>query len=229
MKNLSDDIIVYGATQADHDKSLTAVFRRLKERGLTLNRKKCEFNKTRLEFFGFIFSDGGVSADPKKVDSIRQADKPKDAAEVRSLLGMANYCSRFIPDFATVTEPLRKLTRKSTPWQWGAEQDAALSTLRESLTSETTMAYFDPNRETELIVDASPVGLGAILLQKNKEKKHIIAYASRALSDVERRYSQTEREALAIVWSCEHFHLYIYGRVHYGDGSQATRAHLEKP
>ena len=127
-------------------------------------------------------------------------------------MGMANYCSRFIPDFATVTEPLRKLTRKSTPWQWGAEQDAALSTLRESLTSETTMAYFDPNRETELIVDASPVGLGAILLQKNKEKKHIIAYASRALSDVERRYSQTEREALAIVWSCEHFHLYIYGK-----------------
>lgn len=74
------------------------------------------------------------------------------------------------------------------------------------------MAYFYPNRETELIVDASPVGLGAILLQKDKKRKHIIAYASRALSDVERRYSQTEREALAIVWSCKHFHLYIYGK-----------------
>ncbi|RXN06658.1 putative protein K02A2.6-like protein [Labeo rohita] len=176
VKNLSDDIIVYGATQADHDKSLTAVFQRLKERGLTLNRKKCEFNKTQLEFFGFIFSAGGVSADPKKVDAIYHAKKPKDAAE------------------------------------WGAAQDAALSTLRESLTSETTMAYFNPNRETELIVDASPVGLGAILLQKDTEKKHVIAYASRALSDVERRYSQTEREALVIVWSCEHFHLYIYGK-----------------
>lgn len=63
VKNLSDDIIIYGATQADHDKSLTAVFQRLKEYGLTLNRKKCEFNKNRLEFFGFIFSD---SADPEK-------------------------------------------------------------------------------------------------------------------------------------------------------------------
>ena len=84
--------------------------------------------------------------------------------------------------------------------------------MRESLTSETTMAYFDPNRETELNVNASPVGLGAILPQKDKEKKHIIEYARRALSDVERRYSQTEREALAIVWSCEHFHLYIYGK-----------------
>ncbi|RXN24365.1 Retrovirus-related Pol polyprotein from transposon 412 [Labeo rohita] len=117
VKNLSDDIIVYGATQADHDKSLTAVFQQLKERGLTLNRKKCEFNKTQLEFFGFIFSAGGVSADPKKVDAIYHAKKPKDAAEVRSLLGIANYCSRFIPNFATVTEPLRKLTRKNTTWQ----------------------------------------------------------------------------------------------------------------
>lgn len=126
---------------------------------------------------------------------------------------MVNYCSRFIPDFETVTEPLRKLTGKDTPWQWGVEQDAALSKLQDRLTSETTMAYFDPNMNTELIVDASQVELGAILLQKDKsDRKHIIAYASRALSDVERRYSQTEREALTIVWSCEHFHLYIYGK-----------------
>ena len=67
------------------------------------------------------------------------------------------------------------------------------------------MAYFDPNKETQLIVDASPVGLGALLTQNGK----VIAYASRALSDVEKRYSQTEREA--IVWSCEHFHLYLFG------------------
>ncbi|XP_029957004.1 uncharacterized protein K02A2.6-like isoform X2 [Salarias fasciatus] len=66
VKNLSDDIIVHGKTQADHDNSLAAVFQRLKEKGLTLNRDKCEFNKSRLEFFGFIFQAGGISADPKK-------------------------------------------------------------------------------------------------------------------------------------------------------------------
>lgn len=72
--------------------------------------------------------------------------------------------------------------------------------------------YFFPSRETELIVDASPVGLGAVLCQKDEnEVKYIIAYARQSLSDVEKRYSQTEKEALAIVWSCEHFHLYIYG------------------
>lgn len=212
VKNLSDDIIVYGTSQLEHDNNLRALFKRLKETGLTLNREKCEFNKTKLEFFGFIFSAGGVSADPKKVAAIKEAPDPTTPADIKSLLGMANYCSRFIKDFSSLSEPLRKLTRKDTPWTWGKDQTTALQALKDNLTSDTTMSYFYQGRQTELIVDASPVGLGAILCQKDeKGMKHIIAYASRSLSDVERRYSQTEKEALAIVWSCEHFHLYIYG------------------
>ena len=69
------------------------------------------------------------------------------------------------------------------------------------------MAYFDPNKDTVLIVDASPVGLAALLTQDNK----ISTYASRSLTDVETRYSQTEKESLAILWSIEHVHLYLYG------------------
>ena len=69
------------------------------------------------------------------------------------------------------------------------------------------MSYFDPKKETMLIVDASPVGLAALLTQNGK----IIAYSNRALTDVESRYSQTEKEVLAIVWAIEHFHLYLYG------------------
>ena len=82
VKNLSDDIIIYGRTQTEHDDSLKAVFQRLKERGLTLNKKKCEFNKSKLEFFGFIFSAGGISADPKKVTAIQEAGEPQDPSEV---------------------------------------------------------------------------------------------------------------------------------------------------
>jgi hypothetical protein len=75
------------------------------------------------------------------------------------------------------------------------------------------MAYFDTTKCTELIVDASPTGLGAILQQHTpgNEDHKVIAYASRALSPVEQRYSQTEREALAIVWAMERFHIYTYG------------------
>ncbi len=69
------------------------------------------------------------------------------------------------------------------------------------------MSYYDPSKPTEIIVDASPVGLGGLLVQDG----NVVCYASRALSDVESRYSQTEREMLAVVWGVEHFHLYVYG------------------
>ena len=81
------------------------------------------------------------------------------------------------------------------------------------LTKSPVMQYFDITKETHVVVDASPVGLSAILTQKSflNHSEHVIAYASRALSEVETRYSQTENEALAIVWGVEHFHLYLYG------------------
>ena len=73
------------------------------------------------------------------------------------------------------------------------------------------MAHYNPEAETELRVDASPVGLGAILMQFHGQEVRPVAYASRTLTEVERRYSQTKREALAVVWGCEKFHLYLYG------------------
>ena len=73
------------------------------------------------------------------------------------------------------------------------------------------MAHFDPSAPTQLRVDASPVGLGAILTQPHGDETRPVAYASRTLTPVERHYSQTEHEALAVVWGCERFHLYLYG------------------
>ncbi|XP_061176120.1 uncharacterized protein K02A2.6-like [Saccostrea echinata] len=112
-RNISDDIIVFGKSQEEHDKSLKSLLTRLRERNLTLNKDKCEFNKRKLEFFGFIFSENGISADPKKVEAIKHAENPRNASEMRSFLGMANYCARFIKDFATISQPLRELTKKN--------------------------------------------------------------------------------------------------------------------
>lgn len=120
---------------------------------------------------------------------------------------MTSYSSRFIQNYATVCEPLRRLTHKDVPWEWTEIHEKTFQNLKDILSDKTTIAYFDPNKPTEVIVDASPVGLGAVLTQCNK----VIAYASRALTTVESRYSQTEREALAVVWACEHLNTYLYG------------------
>ncbi len=206
-KNISDDIIVYGKTQTQHDNALERVLKTLKENGITLNQSKCEFSKSEIVFYGHIFSKNGLSADPEKIKTIVDAAEPTSPSEVKSLLGMAQYVSRFIPNYADITEPLRRLTRKDSSWKWEAAEKKSFTNLKTALSSAEVMGYFDPRKETELIVDASPTGLGAILTQDGK----VLSYASRALSDVESRYSQTEREMLAVVWSAEHYHLYTYG------------------
>ena len=74
-----------------------------------------------------------------------------------------------------------------------------------------TLGYFDSAATTRVITDASPVGLGATLVQEQNGEERVISYASRSLTDVEKRYSQTEKEALGIVWACERLRMYLYG------------------
>ena len=213
IKNIADDIIVFGSTREDHDRALEECLTRLQEHNLTLNFEKCKFLKKNLEFFGLVFTEQGVSPDPKKVEAFANTRRPTTVSEIRSLLGMANYSSKFIKDYATITEPLRELTRKNTRFTWTYKHQAAYDKLKHALLNSPVMSHFDTSKETFILVDASPVGLSAVLAQKDPQQNahNIIAYASRALSPVEKRYSQTEKEALVIVWGIEHFHLYVFG------------------
>ena len=131
-----------------------------------------------------------------------------------SFLGMAQYSARFIDSFASITEPLRALTEQDSEWHWTKEQEDAFERVKAALSGNTTLAYFDPKKHSEIHVDASPVGIAGILRQNGRP----VAYASRSLTNVEQRYSQTvqrysqtEREALAVVWECEHFNIYVSG------------------
>lgn len=211
--NISDDILVFGTTKAQHDEALEAVLERLQSSGLTVNKNKCTFAARKLSFFGFEFSEKGMRPDPKKVKMFLEMPEPQNVSEVRSILGMINYCGRFIPNLSTLTQPLRALTVKESKWEWGEKQTQAFETLKKELSNSKDRAnvYFDTTKPTHLIVDAGPEGLGAILSQPNKESPGIIACASRSLSDTEKRYSQIEKEMLAITWAVEHFKIYLFG------------------
>ena len=203
---VSVDVIIYGVNTEEHDKTLHAVLTRFKELNLTLKKEKCQFYMPRIEFFGMVFSADGMSPDPAKVEAIKQAEAPTSVSDVRSLLGMTSYVSRFICDYADIiVAPLRDLTHKGVEFKWEDVHQEALERLRCSLASDEVITYFDPS--SALLVDASPVGLGAVLTQSGK----VISYASKALSSVERRHSQIEREALAITLGCHHFCRYPLG------------------
>ncbi|XP_047657080.1 uncharacterized protein LOC125138846 [Tachysurus fulvidraco] len=159
VQNFSDDILVYGTTADAYNRSLEAVFQRLHENNLTINKSKFEFHKTSLEFFGYLFSNKSISPDHKKIEAITDMPSPLNQSEMRSLLGMANYSVRFIPNYSSTTQPLKK----DSKWIWGKEQRDALKTLKHNLVNAPVMSYFHPDRETNAIVDASPVGLRGIL------------------------------------------------------------------
>ena len=112
-----------------------------------------------------VFSAQGMSPDSAKVKAIKQADPPTSVSDVRSLLGMTNYVSRFIRNYADIVAPLRDLTRKGVEFKWQEVHQKALHQLKCRLTSNEVMAYFDPHKKTVLFVVARPVGLGAMLTQ----------------------------------------------------------------
>ena len=156
-------------------------------------------------------TNAGVDPTADKIKAVREAREPHYATEVRSFLRLVNFCARFIPDLATVSEPLRRLTRQDVKFHFDSEQEQAFDKLKHRLTNSETLDYYDVNAVTKVICDTSAVGLAAVIVQQQGNEQHIIMYASRSLTSVERRYSQTEREALALVWACEKFHAYLYG------------------
>ena len=126
---------------------------------------------------------------------------------------MANTCHEYIPNYATITAPLRDLTKKNSTFEWKVPQQKAFEQLKKKLTQTPVMAYYDTNKRSLVIVDGSPHGVSAILAQRDQQGQpyKIISYASRALSSVEKRYSQTDIEGLALVWGIEHFRMFLLG------------------
>ena len=118
VRNILDDIIVFTSLEKEHNKILE-VLKRLKEKGLKHNKEKCCFNMMKLEFMGHVLSKDGVAPEESKIKAVASAREPKNVSEVRSFLELVIYCGRLIPDLATISEPLRKLTQKSTMFTWG--------------------------------------------------------------------------------------------------------------
>ena len=209
--NIADDLVVHGKDQATHDHNLARILDRLQQRGLTLNLKKCWFRRATIEFYGLQLSACGVQPTSEKIRAITEAPRPTNASDLRSFLGTVGFSSRFIPDFSTTAELLRRLTHKGTPFVWTDTHQRAFDRLRQQLGDAAALAYYDKDAPTQVIADTSPVGPGAVLVQEQNGQCRAVCYASRTLTPVERRYSQTEKEALALVWSCERFHQFLYG------------------
>ena len=210
--NQRDDILIGGRTEEEHNETLQKVLMRAEEYGVTFNKQKCKFGCQEIEFFGYRFTKQGIKPTQDKVKAITDCTAPESKEAVRSFLGMIGFLSKFIPRYAELTAPLRTLTRKEVKFSWGKEQQQAFEKLKRSITSDSVIAFFDPRRPITLRCEASfNEGISAGLFQETEEGSRPVHFISRALTDTEKRYSQTEKDALSIAWAKERLRMYLLG------------------
>ena len=205
-----DDVILWAETIQEHDKLLTEVLQRIDDAGLALNREKCIFASSSVEFLGYEWSTEGIRPSKAKLQGLRDMPLPSDKQSLRSFLGLAAYLGQSnVPHFSSLAKPLYELASsgEASEFLWTSQGRKAFSELRHTLCAMGARAYFDPNKKVVVQTDASACGVGAVVLQDNKP----IIFGSRALTPTENRYSQIEREFLAIVFALKRFEYLLIG------------------
>jgi len=207
-----DDWLIHAPSEWAHNVILEAVLSLIADVGMTLNFSKCVIGVKEEEFVGVKISNEGYQPLEDGIIAVQEFHQPANKNEVHSFFGLANYFAAYVPNFATLSHPLRALLKKNAVFQWGVPEESAFQNLKYAIVQAPVLGFFRSDVETLVIADASPVGLGGILAQIHDGKPRAIRYASHALSEVEQRYSQTEKEAYSLVYICEKFQFFSSGK-----------------
>ena len=207
-----DDILVYGDSLQSHNYTLDVVLDRIKSSGISLKKDKCVFGVKEVEYLGYTLGGGCVRPKRNLLEAIRRAPNPTDKDQLRSFLGLIEFYSKFIRNFAEKTENLRTLLRKGTSFRWGETQQETFEAIKMELVKANFLTPYDGSLDTVITVDASKVGIGAVLTQRHKGGERTVAFASRTLTNAERNYAVIEKEALAAAWGLEYFRNFIWGQ-----------------
>lgn len=208
-----DDILVFSRNQEEHYAHVRQVLQRLLENRLFVKAEKCDYHKKSISFLGYIIEAGQVRADPCKVQAVVDWPEPNSRKQLQRFLGFANFYRRFIRNYSRVVAPLTELTSPRCPFRWSPEASAAFSELKQRFTTAPILVQPDPSKQFIVEVDASEVGVGAILSQRSEvdDKLHPCAFFSKRLSPAEQNYDVGNRELLAVKLALEEWRHWLEG------------------
>ena len=208
-----DDILIFSRTLSEHTRHVQQVLRRLLENSLYIKAEKCEFHAPSVSFLGYIVAGGNIQMDPAKVSAVTSWPVPVDRKKLQQFLGFANFYRKFIRNYSSVAAPLTALTSTKHPFAWTSEANKAFNDLKARFTSAPILHMPDSNLQFIVEVDASDVGVGAILSQRAVEdnKLHPCAFFSRRLSPAESNYDIGNRELLAVKLALEEWRHWLEG------------------
>lgn len=203
-----DDFIIAAETEVVHDQILERVIKRAEQFGVKFNKNKVQYKVSEVSYVGQVFSSEGVRPDSQYVQAILELEEPKNKKELLRNLGMINYLTKYLPNLSDLLYPLRGLIKNNAQWVWTKDHSECFNKIKVLIAKAPTLQIFDGNLPIEVQTDASQFGIGGCLLQNGQP----VAFCSRSLTDAESRWAQIEKEFLAVSFSLNKFHHYIYGR-----------------
>ena len=209
---LDDFICVTNGTIDEHEQEVREVLNKLQNTGYRASEKKTELFKQELTWLGYHINQSGVKPIKDKTEAIRKLSAPNNPKELKFFVGSIQHLSKFINNLSEKTNRMRQFLKKETRWEWTPEIDGDFENLKKEITESPCLAHFDPKKDNYVPTDACNTGLGATLLQREGVIFRPIAFASRFLTDCERKYAINELELLGAVWGLEYFRYYVYGK-----------------
>lgn len=203
-----DDILIFGRSREEHDEILKKVLERAREKKVRFNENKIQIACEEVKYIGHIFSFNEIKPDPDRLKAIEKMGRPKNKKDLQTFLGVANYLRPFVPNLSELTAPLRELLMKNVIFLWTEQHDKVINEIKNHILNSKILVPFDITQDISIQCDASQNGLGCCLLQNGRP----ISFASRSLSSAEQNYSQIEKEMLSIIFACQKFNFYTYGR-----------------
>ncbi|KAI7790520.1 Pol polyprotein [Triplophysa rosa] len=195
-----DDILIFSQSLQEHTRHVRVVLQCLLENQLFVKAEKCEFHSDTVLFLGHVISPRGIDPDDAKIKAVAMWGTPDSRKALQRFLGFANFYRRFIRGFGQVAAPLTALTSTKIPFSWNALAQVAFDKLKSRFVSAPVLCLPDPDQQFIVEVDASDVGVGAVLSQRAEHdgKVHPCAFFSHRLSPAERNYDIGNRELLAV-------------------------------
>ncbi|XP_064483050.1 uncharacterized protein K02A2.6-like [Ornithodoros turicata] len=164
-----DDVLIAGRDCHECVERTEKVLERLRNHGIKVNSDKCQFFRSKVTYLGHEIDKDDLRPTSDKLKAIREAPTPSNVTELKAFLGLLNFYSRFLPNTATVLEPLYKLLKKNAQWQWSADCENSFKRAKELLQNSQVLALYDSEKPLKVTCDASSYGLGVVLSQYDGE------------------------------------------------------------
>ena len=210
-----DDVIIFSKNRDEHIQHVREVLTSLRDAGVSLKLRKCEFFKSSVRYLGHVIRPGRLEVDLARVAALKEAKEPRTQTELRSFLGLCNVYRRFIRNYTKMAKPLYDMLKKGQPSKFAQlteEASEAFKQLIDVVVNPPVLGLPRADLPYSIDTDASDYQLGVALYQHLPDgSRQTLGYWSRTLQGAEQNYSTPEKECLAVVWACGVLRPYLQG------------------